>query len=254
MDKYEYQNQLNDFDYVENEDSYEFVYRNNAGEKTSFNLSKDKTDEEINSILSQLIERNHRINRLNSWLAENNSNGSFKISYCETVKDIDKSLVLGWSADRISIMIPNESVDKLGEYGDNFYESLDSDSYTNILDFMQRYFVGDNIRSLLEIDFDIKDTPFEILASVNYTKDELIQKLKSLSLKHGIVNATTYLLSRSLGILVQFNWIINYDDISINISIADNKIINIKDFSYIIDNKIFSSLVSLYKPSIDEIF
>ena len=219
--------------------------------KSMFKVSDSTTEEDITSWLGKIARNTFNVMKLNNWLSDLGYN-FVTYRYIISRNTIDYSIVYAWDYNSVTIALSNSSLEAL----DKVINSLNDIKYTGCTtfkEFIEDYLKNDYIKKLLGISFKVNDT-YTILDEHQLKKNDVINKIHKIEKKPEILTVSSVLASNTFEIVCKINWVVNFDEVGIDISFEENQIFSTRDKEFIRDPLILDGLLKLYKPAINDIF
>lgn len=221
--------------------------------KSMFRVNDATTEDDIIKWVDKLVRYTLNVMKLNNWIDDLHS--KFKVNYRFVISKntLENSIVYAWDYNSVLIALSDDSLESLDKNIESLKDIAEYKGYESFADFVKKYLEKDYIKSLLGINFK-ENNIYYILEEHQLKKNDVIQKIHKLPKKSGILSVHSVLASSTFEILCRINWIINFDNVDINLSFDENQIFSTKDMAFTRDPSIIDGLLKLYKPAISDIF
>jgi hypothetical protein len=218
-----------------------------------FRLSEQTTESDISEWTEKVIGYYLDVRKLNNLLRD--SMTDFRIKYkVESFEDMQEFSILSkWDYRSVEVALSIPSLELLHKELDYDSEFCNNAHYDGLGDFIKRYLTEDSVVNALEIRFK-GDNIYDIMADHQLDKRTAIEKIKNIENKSGVVTLSSVIVSNSLQILCKTNWIVDFDEMDINVTFEENCLFSTKDNKFIRDKEILDGLLKLYKPNLNDIF
>lgn len=251
----EYNTLINNFSIEVDADRIILNTEDNYGIKNTSTLNIEKyTAEQINDWVKDIVDNIRVVQRLNKILEKHNGEFDIQYQYILNQFTIKNSIITDWSYNSIKIALSWNSLKLLKRNIETIEENTDKIlKYSSLGEFISLYFENDFIGNLIEVDFEY-DSVYSNIEAHQLSKEAILNKIKALENKSGVVHVSSTLASKALGLLCKIDWQIDFDNIELDIKFDENKIYSTRDKKFIRDSDILNGLLKLYKPNINNIF
>lgn len=221
---------------------------------TSIRNIEGQSKENVSAWIKDIIDSIKVVQRLNKILDDNRGEFNIQYRFLLSKATIKYSIIKSWSYNSVEVALSLDSIKLLRKNIETIEENTDKIiKYSGLGEFIELYFKDDFIGNLIELDFEY-DNVYSNLEAHQMSKDALIEKISALEDKKGIVHLTSTLASKALGLLCKFDWLIDFNNVELEIKFDENKVYSTRDKKFIHDSDILNGLLKLYRPNISDIF